>query len=87
MASVCDCPAAMRVAVHAVATRTGCSERVVVPMPSCPLPFKPQVQIVPFDASATEWAAPAAMAVMGGKPATITGAVRVVVVLSPNCPW
>src|SRR5512144_1178031 len=67
-------------------TCAGLDRLVVVPSPSVPLPFSPQLQTVPSLRSARELAKPAATARMFDSPGTATGERRVVSVPSPSCP-
>ena len=54
-------------------TVTGVDEDVVVPLPSCPLLFRPQHVAVPPDNKAHEWPWPAVTAMAVVIPVTVTG--------------
>src|SRR5438067_1858234 len=58
----------------------------VAPVPSCPLPFRPQDQSVPADVSARLCMHPAARATTPERPLTATGTALFVVVPLPSSP-
>ena len=67
-------------------TSTGVVLSIVLPSPSCPLPFLPQHITLPSVSTTHECSCPAAMLVALVMPETSTGAVRSMVVPSPSWP-
>src|SRR3954451_7553039 len=74
----------MAVTLVSPATCTGDGRVVVVPSPSSPYPFQPQVQTVPSARRATLWNAPAARAMAPGTPMPTAGVKRSIAVPSPS---
>src|SRR6267378_471792 len=85
-ARLCPLWAAMAVTPLRLSTRTGVWRSMVVPSPSWPTPFRPQVQTVPSLLSATLWLAPAATAVIPPRFCPCTDVWRSVMVPSPRSP-
>jgi hypothetical protein len=67
-------------------TATGTLVESVAPLPSSPLPLKPQQYAAPAVVSAQLWRAPAEIAPKFRAPATATGNELLVFDPLPNCP-